>query len=65
MKKRLHHLIYILIFFLFSMVAGAQVSVIKGKILDEKTTDPLPFVNIGVKGQSAGTFSDSNGAFRL
>lgn len=43
----------------------AQVSVIKGKVTDEKTSDPLPYVNIGVKGQSTGTFSDSNGAYRL
>ncbi len=43
----------------------AQLSVVKGKVADEKTTDPLPYVNIGVKGQTTGTFSDSNGAYRL
>jgi iron complex outermembrane receptor protein len=41
------------------------VSVIRGKVTDEKTSDPLPFVNIGVKGQTTGTFSDSNGSYRL
>jgi outer membrane cobalamin receptor len=61
---------FILIIFLFSLssiplITHAQFSVIKGKIIDEKTTDPLPYVNIGVKGQSTGTFSDSNGAYRL
>jgi len=44
---------------------NAQVSVIKGKVTDEKTSDPLPYVNIGVRGQATGTFSDSNGAYRL
>ena len=48
-----------------NVTGWSQVSVIKGKITDEKTSDPLPFVNIGIKGQSGGTFSDSNGAFRL
>ena len=65
MQQRLRRIIYIFAFFILSMIAAAQVSVIKGKILDEKTSDPMPFVNIGVKGQSSGTFSDSNGSFRL
>jgi iron complex outermembrane receptor protein len=43
----------------------AQISVVKGKVSDEKTSDLLPYVNIGVKGQPTGTFSDSNGAYRL
>lgn len=65
MKQTLH--LYILSFsFLFiSLISVAQVSVIKGMVTDEKTSDPLPFVNIGVKGQTIGTFSDSNGAYRL
>ncbi len=44
---------------------SAQVSVVKGKVADEKTSDPLPYVNIGIKGQATGTFSDSNGAYRI
>ena len=48
-----------------SAVLMAQQNEIKGMVLDAKTSDPLPFVNIGVKGQSRGTFSDSNGAYRL
>ena len=47
----------------FSLLA--QTTVITGKVIDEKTSDPLPFVNIGVKGQSRGTFSDSNGTYHL
>ena len=61
--------IYFFIFFFFlsflTNIAEAQVSVVKGMVTDGKTTDPLPYVNIGVKGQSTGTFSDSNGAYRL
>ena len=58
----------IILFFFLSLLplaALAQLSVIKGKIIDEKTSDPLPYVNIGVQGQATGTFSDSNGNYRL
>jgi iron complex outermembrane receptor protein len=43
----------------------AQVSVIRGRVTDDKTSEPLPYVNIGVKGQTTGTFSDSNGSYHL
>lgn len=43
----------------------AQQSVIRGTVTDENTGDPLPFVNIGISGQSAGTFSDAEGHFRM
>lgn len=50
---------------LLSCAALAQVSVVRGTIRDERTSDPLPFVNIGLKDRPGGTFSDSNGAYRL
>ena len=65
MNQKIYLAIYSLIFLFLTDLAQGQVSVIKGKIMDEKTNEPLPFVNIGIKGQSSGTFSDSNGAFRL
>ncbi|HTX87896.1 MAG TPA: TonB-dependent receptor [Bacteroidales bacterium] len=43
----------------------AQKSIITGKVTDAKTMDPVEFVNIGIKDQAKGTFSDSNGFFRL
>lgn len=43
----------------------AQVSVIKGKVTDAGTSDPVPFINVGIKGQSVGTFTDSNGNYKL
>jgi iron complex outermembrane receptor protein len=59
--------IYIYAFFLvlLPVFVQAQYSVIKGKVSEEGTSDPLPYVNIGLKGQATGTFSDSNGAYRL
>ncbi len=65
MKHTLHRYLISLSFLFISLSSAAQVSVIKGMVTDEKTSDPLPFVNIGVKGQTIGTFSDSNGAYRL
>jgi hypothetical protein len=38
---------------------------IKGKTVDSKTREPLPFVNIVVAGTSVGTTSDATGAFIL
>jgi len=43
----------------------AQVCVVQGKVLDEQTNEPLPFVNIGIKGLPTGTFSDNNGFYQL
>ena len=65
MKQTLHRYLFSFSFLFISLISVAQVSVIKGMVTDEKTSDPLPFVNIGVKGQTIGTFSDSNGAYRL
>ena len=65
MKKNVRLFSFIFSMLFFPMLTMAQLSVIKGKISDEKTADPLPYVNIGIKGQASGTFSDSNGAYRL
>ena len=46
-------------------ISAQDNAILKGKVTDIKTSDPLPFVNIGVKDQSRGTFSDSNGLYHL
>jgi iron complex outermembrane receptor protein len=43
----------------------AQICIVQGKVMDEQTNDPLPFVNIGIKGQPTGTFSDGNGLYQI
>jgi outer membrane receptor protein involved in Fe transport len=43
----------------------AQNAQVKGKIVDDNTGDPLPFVNIGIKDTSIGTFTNEEGIFRL
>ncbi len=65
MKQSLRFLLYIPFFLMFPMVVCAQVSGIKGSITEQGSDETLPFVNIGVKGQSIGTFTDSNGMYQL
>ncbi len=64
--KHIRYYFLIFISLLFTpYVTDAQFSVVRGKITDEKTSDPLPYVNIGIRGQATGTFSDSNGSYHL
>ncbi len=55
----------ILIFFLFTIsVANAQVT-LKGKIVDDKSNESLPGVNVVIKGTTKGTITDFDGNFIL
>ncbi len=65
MKQALQRLFFLLFIGLFPVLVLAQNAVITGNVIDEKTSEPLPYVNIGIKDKSIGTFSDSNGAYRL
>ena len=50
---------------LFSITTFAQVTVIKGKIIDAESNDALPFVNIFFKGTTIGVTSDFDGYYEL
>jgi hypothetical protein len=54
----------LLLLSLLSWGAYAQ-SEYPGTVVDEKTGQPIPFVNIGVVGRSIGTVSDADGKFQL
>ncbi|WP_420570681.1 TonB-dependent receptor domain-containing protein [Kordia sp.] len=55
----------ILLFFTF-IIGFAQNGSIVGKVQDKETNnDPLPFVNITIKGSSKGTTSDLDGLYQL
>ena len=54
-----------LVFSCLVLIHYAQVGIIKGKVTADRTMEPLPYVNIGVKNQDIGTFSDSTGSYRL
>ncbi|MEI6455371.1 MAG: TonB-dependent receptor [bacterium] len=64
MKQTLH-LVILFSLFLFPFLAFSQNIILTGKVQDERTSEPLPFVNIGLKNQPTGTFSDSNGNYRM
>lgn len=54
------------IFFLLLTVTGlAQVTLVKGRVTDETTNEPIPFANIIFKNSTIGTISDINGHFEL
>lgn len=65
MKKNFLIPLYFLFSFILSFQAMSQTFVLHGSVVDEETSEPLPFVNIGIKDQSTGTFSDSNGIYSL
>ena len=64
--KRFYPLLFVLMLTLGSFAGiRAQTCIVQGKVMDEQTSEPLPFVNIGIKGLSTGTFSDGNGLYQL
>lgn len=65
MRRYLPSLFSVVLWQLFSFPLSAQECIIKGRITDETTSELMPFVNIGLKGSPAGTYSDSSGQYRL
>ena len=45
--------------------SGYSQIVVTGKVISEKTREPLPFVNIGIQGTNRGTTSDIDGRFSI
>ncbi|HJP64098.1 MAG TPA: DUF5686 family protein, partial [Mucilaginibacter sp.] len=48
-----------------SFAAGAQNTIVTGRITDAQTNQPLPFVSVSFPGTSIGVNSDNNGKYRL
>ena len=63
-KHFLRRLVPLTVFLAMATGAMAQ-TVISGKVSDAATGDPLPGVNIVVKGKVIGTITDGQGAFNL
>ena len=59
----------LLLSFLFVLFTGSvnaqKLTKIKGKVLDSKTKEPLPFVNVTFKGKNIGTTTDFDGNYYL
>jgi iron complex outermembrane receptor protein len=54
-----------LLFMVYSTVAFSQFCIIKGRITDQDTKKPVPFVNIGLKNTPVGTTSDIDGDYEF
>lgn len=50
--------------FLFTITSNAQLT-LRGTIINAKTEQPIPFVNVGVQGKDIGTVSGEDGKFEL
>ncbi|MCX7744955.1 MAG: TonB-dependent receptor [Flavobacteriales bacterium] len=50
---------------LFFLNSWSQKATLKGKVLDEQTKEPIPFLNISIEGTSQGTATDFEGNYEL
>ncbi|SHH18021.1 TonB-dependent Receptor Plug Domain [Chryseolinea serpens] len=62
--KKFYHLIPLCLLLLFGGAAQAQTTV-TGTVVDNDTQEPLPGVNVAVKGQTEGDFASSDGKFAV
>jgi hypothetical protein len=61
-----HHKKYgwlLILFLTWQVSLIAQVTKIRGKVVDQETKEPIPFVNIAFKGSTIGTTTDFNGDY--
>ena len=56
---------FLLLLLSYAFAAAGQVGVLKGRILDEQTKEPLPFATVSIKGTDYGTVSNFLGEFEL
>lgn len=63
MKSILHLALIIGLFPLSSFALMAQEAMVKGRIFDLNTNEPIPFANVLVVGTNTGTVSDEDGNF--
>ncbi len=65
MKKTVERKLYLVVLLLFIQTSVyCQISLV-GIVVDKKTSEPLPYVNIGVIKKQVGTVSNSSGHFSL
>jgi len=65
MRKKLRYLAFLLFILLIPSGAMAQKAIVTGKVVDESTLEPLPYVSIGIEGSLTGTNTDNDGIFKL
>ncbi len=57
--------IILLIFLASALSLAAQKTVIRGKVVDAETNEPVPYTNIGFQHSLVGTISETDGSFFL
>lgn len=62
MKQRIALLFLLLI---MGSAVYAQTRSISGQVIDKKTREPLPFLNVVLFGTTIGTMTDDNGVYTL
>jgi len=68
LRKGIFISIYLISFFGFYINTDAQVtekSIISGKVKDDLTGEPLPYVTVILKGTTVGTLTDLSGKYRI
>lgn len=58
-------LLYTILVLFWISVSVGQKTIVYGTIIDAKTKEPLPFVNVGFKGTKTGTSTDLDGKYRI
>ncbi|MEZ4884440.1 MAG: carboxypeptidase-like regulatory domain-containing protein [Chitinophagales bacterium] len=56
---------FLFFFFMAASVYAQEELVITGLVLNTKTSEPIPFANIGIKGTAIGTVSNNQGSYEL
>ncbi len=57
--------LFIVSLIILSLSANAQITRIRGVVYDKETNDPIPFVNVALKGTTIGTTTGFSGEFFL
>jgi len=65
LKFTIHKVFFVFLFSSMALAASAQGQLVKGKVTDAATNDPIPGVVVKVKGTSNAMATDVNGAFQL
>ncbi len=64
-KSRVAIIVMILVLFNGSELFAQQTGIISGKVVDEKTGEPLVSLNVQIKGTKIGSVSDIDGNYRI
>lgn len=56
--------ILFILFLIYPFITNAQ-QIIKGRVLDSLNSEPIAYVNVGVRDKATGTISDINGYYEL